>query len=224
MRRFPFFDLNTDNDKGAVSSLLKENQLKLATSGHGSFVFGDNEGNIHILSRNFKGISFRGFAVTITLAEFVKYSPLLLAIGDDEVGVNPLLKVWNIEKLDRNGNPTCLRVTRLNSALTKSCNTQKAVSPSCLCIHEALNLIAIGFIDGSILLFRGDITRDRSSKTKLLKDSGNSPVTGLAFRTFSKFTFLFATNEDQVFFYDVSVKDKEIKVISYKVYSSKYLL
>ncbi|KAK6628467.1 hypothetical protein RUM43_002282 [Polyplax serrata] len=211
LRRFTFFDLNTDCDNGSVKELLKDSKLKLVTSGHGNFIFCDNEGNSHILNRNFKGTLFRTYAVTTTLAEFVKYSPLLVTIGEDEVGVNPILKVWNTEKLDKSGNPTCLRVTRLNSILSKLSGGQKAVQPSCLCIHEGSNLLAVGFYDGSILLFRGDITRDRSSKPKLLRDTGSS-LTGLAFRTFSKYTFLFVSTEEQVLFYDVSVKDKELKV------------
>lgn len=197
--------------------MLKGAELKLATSGHGSFVFCDSEGNIHLLNRSFKGTSFKSFAISTTLAEFVKYSPLLVTVGEDEGGVNPILKVWNTEKLDKNGNPSCLRITRLSPLLTKLSTGQKPVQPSCLCILEGANLLAIGFNDGCILFFRGDITRDRSSKPKLLKDAGKGLITGLAFRTFSKYTFLFGTTEEQVFFYDVSIKDKEIKVNIYKL-------
>lgn len=165
------------------------------------------------MNRNFKGSSFRSYAVSITLAEYVKYSPFLVTIGEDEAGINPLLKVWNTEKLDKNETPTCLRVTRLSSILSKLSSSSKCIHPSCLCIHEGANLLAVGFVDGSILLFRGDITRDKSSKPKLLKDSKfNNTITGLAFRTYSKNTYLFVTTTEQVFFYDVSVKDKENKV------------
>lgn len=184
---------------------MKDAQLKVATSGHGNFILCDNEGNIHILNKNFKATTFRGYAVTTSLAEYVKHSPFLITIGEDEVGVNPLLKVWNMEKLDKNGNPVCVRVTRLSPG-------HKAVQPSCICVHEGMNLFAVGFQDGSILLFRGDLTRDRSSKPKLLKESGTNMVTGLAFRTSAKYYFLFVTSTDHVFFYDVSNKDKEIKV------------
>lgn len=179
--------------------------MRVATSGHGNFILCDSDGNIHILNRNFKATTFRGYAVSITLAEYVKHSPFLVTIGEDEVGVNPLLKVWNTDKLDKNGNPTCVRVTRLAP-------NHKAVRPTCVCVHEGVNLLAVSFEDGSILLFRGDLTRDRSSKPKLLKDCGINSITGLAFRTSAKCCFLFVTSTEQVFFYDVSTKDKEIKI------------
>ncbi|KAL0275277.1 UNVERIFIED_CONTAM: hypothetical protein PYX00_003181 [Menopon gallinae] len=205
LRRFNFFDLNADCDSGAVRSLIKDGQLTLATSGHGSFVLCDNEGSIHILNRNFKATSFRAYTINVALAEYVKHSPFLVTVGCDEAGVNHLLKVWNTDKLDKNGNPTCVRTTRLNLG-------QKTVQPTCLSVQEGSSLLAVGFEDGSILLFRGDVTRDRSSKPKLLKDSGTNKITGLAFRMSNKYSFLFAASTNHIFFYDVSAKDKEIKI------------
>lgn len=44
------------------------------------------------------------------------------------------------------------------------------------------NLLAVGFQDGSVTLFRGDITRQKSGKMKTLPETGSSPITGLAFK------------------------------------------
>ncbi|VVC97404.1 unnamed protein product [Leptidea sinapis] len=44
------------------------------------------------------------------------------------------------------------------------------------------NMIAVGFQDGSVTIFRGDIMRQRSGKMKTLSDTGNNPITGLAFK------------------------------------------
>lgn len=62
-----------------------------------------------------------------------------------------------------------------------------------------------------LFYFRGDITRDRTSRSKLLKDCG-SPITGLAFKTTSTATLLFVATDVSVFAYNITLKDKEHKV------------
>lgn len=54
-----------------------------------------------------------------------------------------------------------------------------------------------GFTDGSVTLNKGDITRDRHSKTQILH-KGNYPVTGLAFRQAGKTTHLFVVTTENV--------------------------
>lgn len=54
-----------------------------------------------------------------------------------------------------------------------------------------------GFTDGSVVLTKGDITRDRHSKTLTLHE-GASPVTGLAFRQVAKVTHLFVATLEKV--------------------------
>jgi len=36
----------------------------------------------------------------------------------------------------------------------------------CLTAHENMNLIAVGFKDGTVILIKGNITRDRLSRMK----------------------------------------------------------
>lgn len=66
----------------------------------------------------------------------------------DEPGVNPVIKVWNLDKLDKQGHPMCVRISR-------TIPNNKPEHASALCVHENLNLMAVGFNDGSILLYRG---------------------------------------------------------------------
>lgn len=54
-----------------------------------------------------------------------------------------------------------------------------------------------GFTDGSVVLTKGDITRDRHSKTLSLHE-GNCPITGLAFRQAGKVTHLFVATLEKV--------------------------
>ncbi|KAJ8936386.1 hypothetical protein NQ318_010793 [Aromia moschata] len=70
--------------------------------------------------------------------------------------------------------------------------------------------MAIGFVDGSLILYRGDITRDRSSKQKFLRIS-SSVITGLAFKSTAANVFLFAATDSSVSVYNITQKDKEQK-------------
>lgn len=58
----------------------------------------------------------------------------------------------------------------------------------------------------------GDVTRERTNKQKVLKD-GNSSITGLAFRTTAKLTYLFVATMNNVYLYNITMKDKEQKVL-----------
>lgn len=72
--------------------------------------------------------------------------------------------------------------------------------------------MAVGFVDGSLVLYRGDITRDRSSRQKVLRD-GTAPVTGLSFRTTGNVILLFVATSSNILLYNISQKDKEHKVL-----------
>ena len=61
--------------------------------------------------------------------------------------------MWNLDKVDKHGNPLCIRISR-------AIPNNKPVQASALAVHENLNLMAVGFEDGSILLFRGKQAND----------------------------------------------------------------
>lgn len=65
----------------------------------------------------------------------------------DEAGINPLIKVWDTSRYDKNGMPYCHRITRAIPG-------NRPVNASALCVQESLQLMAVGFVDGSLLLYR----------------------------------------------------------------------
>lgn len=204
-RRFNFFELVRNVDSGQATEHLKDKKVVTSSSGNGHLVFGDSEGNIHSVSRGYNVTSWNAFAIKVCVVQMMQSCPLLIAIGEDEPGINPLIKVWNLEKLDKRGLPMCSRISR-------TIPNNRPTPASVLCVHENLNLMAVGFTDGSIVLYRGDVARDRLSKPKLLRDGGVQPVTGLAFRSTAKLTYLFVATSAAVFSYNVTVKDKEGKI------------
>lgn len=58
---------------------------------------------------------------------------------------------------------------------------------------------------------RGEITRDRGSKQKLLRDA-SSTVTGLAFKSTAATVLLFVATESSVFVCNITHKDGEQRV------------
>ena len=84
--------------------------------------------------------------------------------------------------------------------------------PTALAVDDDLNLVAIGFDNGTLILLRGDLRRDRGAKQKTLLTGGSSGlsgsivgVSGLAFRA-SK---LYAATSTEVLLFNVKDKDKE---------------
>ncbi|KAI1230668.1 hypothetical protein IHE44_0008543, partial [Lamprotornis superbus] len=184
-RRFVFFDRETVRepvgpDGASAKPFALPPGIAVCDSGRGSLV------------------SFQAYKLRVTHLYQLKQHSILVSIGEDEEGINPLVKVWNLEKRD-GGNPLC---TRIFPAIPGN----KPTVVSCLTVHENLNFMAIGFADGSVVLTKGDITRDRHSKTQILHE-GSYPVTGLAFRQSGKTTHLFVVTTENIQSYMLSVKD-----------------
>ncbi|KRT81937.1 hypothetical protein AMK59_5836, partial [Oryctes borbonicus] len=203
-RKFTFFDLKKGVDHGKISDALKDVDITVTTSGNNQLILGDSKGLIYLISRSWNITSFKAYAIKVYLAYQLRNLPLLVTVGDDEQGINPVIKVWDTSQCEKSETPFCSRVTR---AIPNS----RAVQANAICVHENLQLLAVGFVDGSLMLYRGDITRDRTSRSKLLKDSG-SPITGLAFKTMSTATLLFVATDVSVSAYNITLKDKEHKI------------
>jgi hypothetical protein len=153
------------------------------------------------------------YKIAVTHCHQVISSSYLVTVGADEPGINPVIKIWNQEKLNSEGVPHCSRVIRVNTGVIPSPVTA-------IDVLDTLMMMACAFADGNILLFRGDITRDKNCKQKLINCSPN-PVTGLAFRnnshqttkTSHKQITLFVSTTKEIISYNVTTRDKELKTI-----------
>lgn len=65
----------------------------------------------------------------------------------DEPGINPILKVWDVSRIDKNGIPFCFRISKIASGI-------KPAHVSALCADEGLQLMSVGFVDGTVVLYR----------------------------------------------------------------------
>jgi hypothetical protein len=84
-------------------------------------VFGDSEGFVNYLSRDFSSLeSFRAYEGEGGVSHLLqlKQSNVLVTLGNDEKNNSPndqpTVKFWNLDKLDKTGtNPLCLKSLRL---------------------------------------------------------------------------------------------------------------
>lgn len=117
----------------------------------------------------------------------------------DEEGIAPLVKVWNYDKVDRGGAPQLMRTIRVTR--------NRPVPVSAVAASEDLNNIAVGLYDGSVLLYTGNITRDRiAGRSPRVLHEGNSPVTGVGFKQTRSDMVCFVASSTQIVSYFLSRK------------------
>ena len=67
-------------------------------------------------------------------------------------------------------------------------------------------MIAAGTHQGSVTLIRGNLTKDRSSRQRVI-DTGTSPITGLGFKQVGQSIVLFVSTTEQILSYILTSKD-----------------
>lgn len=196
-----FFDKETvkDPETNAVFERLKDLNISACVSGRGQIIIGDYEGSIHMMSRSLQITSFVAYNIRVSHLFQMKQSNLLISIGEDEQGTNPLIKVWNLDKLEK-GSPICTRICRAIPA-------NKPTPVTCFTVHENLNWMAVGFDNGSVVVFKGDVKSDRHSKQMVVYEN-QKPITGLAFRSSGKNVILFVTTEAIILSINLTAKDR----------------
>ena len=80
----------------------------------------------------------------------------------------PLIKVWDLDKTDKtSGHPLCTRISRASAVPGRNHVGGAAGQVTCIAVHEGLQHMVLGFADGTVVLFKGDVTKDRHSKPKV---------------------------------------------------------
>ncbi|XP_071483682.1 vacuolar protein sorting-associated protein 11 homolog [Diadema antillarum] len=208
-RRFNFFEKEVVKypESTEIFSKLKDIDITACASGRGQMTLGDSEGNLLFLDRNLELDGFKAFELRVTHIFQLKQHNIIFTIGQDEPGINPVIKVWNLDKRDKSNNPSCTRITR---ALPGS---NVASNVTAIAVSENLNMMAIGFQDGSVTLFKGDVTRDRHSKSPKIVYKGRVQVTGLAFRHSQRSNVLFISTEETVVSCHIGSKDVRVDTL-----------
>lgn len=187
-RKFIFFDeeIITDTELNQLVSLdepkgvdLNKTQqivtvkISCSSSGRGVVLLGDTTGYVYIINKYMGVNSFRANQKYTSHVKQLARSPIFVTCGSDQDGTNPLIKLWDPDKTDRLNQPTCLRLIRANSGF------MKPSAVSCIELNETFTSMIIGYEDGSIVLFQGDITRQRRSKSSRPMKISERPITGI---------------------------------------------
>jgi len=204
-RRFNFFDIAKDVENGSIQAQLGEdNVITCATSGRGNVILGDLKGTIwRIISRQWEVASFPGWDGKVEELLQSRLSPFLFGLGLE--GFVRCLKVWNLEKFDKAGHPELIRCSRLT-------RHGSSAEPVTIAVSENLMLMAVGYDDGGVLLYRGDCTSDRRNKVKVLIEQG-AQISGVAFKSVETDIFLYIATSNDVLMFNVSVKDRETRSV-----------
>ncbi|EGC37991.1 hypothetical protein DICPUDRAFT_76416 [Dictyostelium purpureum] len=202
-KKFTFFDLEQVKQTESDGQSLQKLSITCTTSGRGSLIIGDAEGFINFVDREFGISSFQAYQQSVTFIYQLKERNFLSSIGHDDTGA-AILKIWNLDKTDKNDIPICVRSIRLERAITVTCFT----------LLEDLSQIIIGLANGEIILIRADIFRDKVIKQKIIKVPKDSPITGMAFFPTkvtgpSQGPILFVVSTSHVLTYHTAHKDHE---------------
>eukprot|EP01132_Coremiostelium_polycephalum_P001153 gene1153-1462_t len=202
-KKFTFFDkelvkeLPKDDNNPNTPSLQKLS-ITCTTSGRGSLIIGDAEGFINFVDREFRIASFQAYQQSVTYVHQLKERNFLSTVGHDEIGTTSILKIWNLDKTDKNDNPLCVRAIKL----------EKSITVTCIALLEDLSQIMVGLANGEIIAIRGDIFRDKTIKQKSIKLPGD-PITGMAFLGKITNPILFVVTTSNVITYHTAHKDQE---------------
>ncbi|KAJ3101070.1 Vacuolar protein sorting-associated protein 11 [Phlyctochytrium bullatum] len=159
-----------------------------------------SKGNIalvnHALSLVF---TFQAYQGPVTHMKVMRNKNILVTIGDDEAGI-PVVKVWNLDKMDKtNRGPMLTRSTKVQHG-------NKIFPVTALAVLDNMSQIAVGLENGVVLLIRGDISRDRFTKTKVIHESSEL-VTGLGFHEDVRSTSLYIVTLAKVLICPTSTKE-----------------
>ncbi|KAJ3270632.1 Vacuolar protein sorting-associated protein 11 [Terramyces sp. JEL0728] len=167
---------------------------------NGVFI-GDLQGNIHQCNRSLKPImSFKAYPNRITHLKYIKKKGILLSIGEDEVSV-PNLKVWHIDK-DKTQAPGLTRSTRITHG-------SKIFPVTAFAVLDNLTQVAIGLENGVVILIRGDVSRDRVTKSRIVHE-GTEIIAGLGFREDENGVFLYIATMARVLICPTTVSKEPI--------------
>ncbi|KAK9806296.1 hypothetical protein WJX72_009074 [[Myrmecia] bisecta] len=185
-----------------------------STSGSDQLLFGCSDGHVVVLDRSLASlINFEAHQLAVAHIRCLKRQKLAVTLGTDVASLaSTTLKFWNLEGSSSRSSaaPPCLRAIKCFTA------KQPEAEITALAAHEEVwphMTLALGLANGSIYLLRGDIARDKLTRTILTLRPDTSDlwrVTGLHFRGDGSEAHLFAVTQSQTAVFDVKTQTKSV--------------
>ncbi|KAH9095721.1 hypothetical protein LEN26_017769 [Aphanomyces euteiches] len=219
-RRFAFFEKELLKDQHGL--WLRGIDVTSMSGNRGLIVIGDSSGFIHMANRQLETRAFRAHDHFVSHVIMMKKANLLVSLGDgkdprdpelikqskavadatrtqaqqdeqlytsgDSSSSTALVKIWRTDQQDRDGKPKLLQQIKIFAKFPEEAVTAFAVS-------DDLSQIAIGLLNGAIILFRSDAKRRSDRPPLLLQPATQYPVTALHFATKNQSLSLYAATK-----------------------------
>ncbi|RUS22924.1 hypothetical protein BC937DRAFT_94921 [Endogone sp. FLAS-F59071] len=209
-RQFAFFD-RISPETGDTAHVLQNINATAFTSGRGRLVVADAQGSVHIMDRSFSVQSFIAYdGGRITHLKQLKQKNILITVGEDDPHAGtPVIKIWDLDRTESKTRgslptPACVRI--------KVQHGGRPFPVTTFAVLENLSQIAIGLANGVVILIRGDISRDRTTKQKIIHE-GEEPVTGLGFRENMKSVILFIVTTNKIMSYNTMSPKPNVTIL-----------
>ncbi|TDL21592.1 hypothetical protein BD410DRAFT_789710 [Rickenella mellea] len=211
-RQFPFFEVAPVKDIHDLASppeVFKNTpEISAVSPSSVGVLLADIYGTIHVLSKDFESVHSWVAHVSGRVTHMVDRDGILVTVGEEESTPQPLLKIWDLRKLNKTSTPKLLRSIKLQHG-----NRPHPVST--VALSSSLSHLAIGLADGTVLLFRhidqsifsGSTSLTALPKPRIIHESPTEPITGLGFREpteESQHLFLFIVTINRVLCYQAS--------------------
>jgi len=177
-KRFQFFESDlvadgNDPSNAQTCNLFQDGFVPTCSaSGRGSLLFGDGRGVIKQLNRDLsETLRFQAYESDVMHMQQLKRGNILVTIGNDAGEQNTAIKIWRMDvKGDVEGAPQMARAIKLFS--------QKfpPVPVTSFTVLEDLSQLAIGLGNGAVMLFDGNLIRDRNVRQTLIQGQGDTVV------------------------------------------------
>ncbi|KAI8878575.1 vacuolar protein sorting-associated protein 11 [Backusella circina FSU 941] len=215
-RQFNFFDKQQAFDpveKNKTPSLFQKQDISVFAAGRGHVAVSDSTGNVYIADRSFKTQMFTAYdGGRVTHLKQMKQKNILVTIGEEDlVSGIPVVKFWDLDALkpiegsDDIILPTLLRTIKIQHG-------GKTYPVSTLAVLENLSQAAIGLANGVVILIRGDLSKDKTVKQKVIYE-GEEPITGLGFREQTKSTILFIVTTSNIMSYNTTAVKPSVTIL-----------
>ncbi|XP_076042625.1 vacuolar protein sorting 11 isoform X2 [Oratosquilla oratoria] len=213
-RKFNFFDVKNNVDGGKLAEVIKDVKVTCTSSGRGVLCLGDSSGSVHIITRQFAVTSFQAHTQPIKVLAAFDHTSTIITVADGSSGPSEV-KVWAPDRPDPQGVPLCLRTIRPDPSPNPQGGARsggaRIPSITALAVHPNQALLAIGFANGAVMLYRGEVGRERGSKHRVVI-TASSGVTSLHIRHTSRAVHLFVTTHTHVYCINCSTRDKETTI------------
>lgn len=196
--------LGAEDEDSSPQSKLASLSVTCCTSGRGTLITGDQDGNISLIERDFTVTTFAAYRGRVSLLELARDRNLLVGCGvDDDETLTSAVKVWNMDRVDAtNKVPPLVADVKLSWRLAATMRV-----PTCMACTSNMNHVAIGFANGVVALVTFDAGLRRPTLRFVCQHQGVS-VTGVEFCGNGH---LYVVTEAGVFYYptDFSARDAE---------------